>query len=109
MVDDRNAGADEILLADEELFGPFRGVDVVVGLADELRGSVQAVMARDGFVGEHEAAVSVLDIDRLRKVADQEIDQQLEIGSGILVAGDLFESRATRRAGPDNERAGREL
>ena len=24
MVDDRNAGADEILLADEELFGPFR-------------------------------------------------------------------------------------
>ncbi len=74
VIDDRDPGPDEVLLAGEKLLSLFPGMDVVVGLADEIRRSLETVMACDGLVGEHEATVSVLDIDRFREVADQEID-----------------------------------
>ena len=61
-------------------------------------------MARDGFIGEDETTIPVLDVDCLRKVADQELDQQIEIDLGILVPGDAFERRATRRTGTDGGR-----
>ena len=65
-------------------------------------------MSRNGFVGEHEEAVSVLDIDRLGEVADQEVEQPLDVDVGILLADDAFERRP-RRADADIERTALQL
>ena len=110
MIEDRNPRPDEVLLAGEELFGLFNRMDIVIGLADQFRRTLQTVMTRDGLVGEDEAAVAVLDIDRLGKVADQEIDQQLNIDFGFFVLGDATEGHPASRTGAASDRrAGFEL
>ena len=101
LVDDPLPGANDFLLVGQGLQGMFVGEEVDVGLADRFAGVLQAEITGHRLVDANEAAVGILEINVVRQVVHQRVQQvafllQALVGSrkfGGAIADPLLQFR----------------